>query len=818
MDLEILLSYQNNSLSILPTKGKVSSLKTWKAYQAILPSEDDIKKWYNEGRFSEVAVITGKVSGNLEALDFDNKDKEFPAEKNFQEFKELVENSEYSDLWNKLVVQKSQSGGFHIFYRADNINGNKKLAEIDREGLRIVLIETRGIGGYILIEPSPNYKFIQGNIEGVSQISNDERNFLHDVAKSFDKIKIAAKQVKIEKKYIFDNETPGNKFNENSNNLIDVLERNGWKIYRSFDSKIYWQRPHKERGYSAVSDYWNGKYLFVNFSTSTNLETEKGYTAFSLLTELEFNGDYKESAKWLFKNGYGKYKFITYTVNGNSATDDDFTSEAQESNIDINKFRYTDIGNAERLIHYFGNRIKWNNGYNAWFIWNDAYWKEDNNLKIFRYTDMTLQYMRTQEMAKKTEDAKQVFAAFIDKSSHIRNIRNWLDTTKFKEEVVTTQDDYDKNGYLLNFKNGTLNLKTQEFYKHRKEDLITKYIAINYNEKALAPNWTEFLETIFLGDTELIEYVQMALGMSLIGLSLEEVLFFAYGSGGNGKSVFFKIIRNIFNDYMENIPVSILMGDGKGGDNNQHYAMTKLAGKRMILTDETEDTRLKESTIKMITGNDSYLQARNPHGGFFKFKPVHTLWMFGNHKPSISGNDDGIWRRIKLIPFRHKFTGEKKLPQEEVMKKFEKEYEGIAYWIVLGAIEYLNRLKLTDPEVIKKEIDIYRSDNDILEEFVRDCLMHTGNFKDQIEQGSVYKLYIWYLERKNEKVFMRKKSFYERIESKGYPRIFGNSKLKYFTEMKINQEQAEKYRDVNGGRNENINTFSFEKDDEKTPF
>lgn len=282
----------NYGLSVIPVdvKTKAPLLKTWKQYQKAICSESQYKKWQS----GAIAIICGKVSGNLEMLDFDNQ-AEF-----FDEWASYVS----SEILNKLVIETSQSGGKHVIYRlAGAVLGNRKLAiGIDNK----VRIETRGEGGYFICAPSPGYQLIQNDFSCIPTLSESEHADLIQAAKACNQAlpKIIHKQEKRDYQGI-----PSWQDYDDRTDPTDLLCDYGWqRVGRTGHTSgggvtCLLRRPGKERGVSgSVID---GKIFYCFSTNATPFESEKGYPPSAVYAILRHNGDFSASAKDLYQQGFG---------------------------------------------------------------------------------------------------------------------------------------------------------------------------------------------------------------------------------------------------------------------------------------------------------------------------------------------------------------------------------------------------------------------------------------------------------------------------------------------------------------------------------
>jgi hypothetical protein len=298
--LEKALEYQKADLSIIPTKkSKQPPLKHWKPYQEKPASPEQLAKWFP--RHQCIAIICGKISGNIELIDFDYDEKRPEI---FNEWRKLVDEEDV-DLFKKLVIQTTQNNGFHVCYSCPEIEipGNQVLAQYSNGESLKTLIETRGEGGYFLADPSPGYKLKQGKFTHIAQITPSEREILLRCASLLNEYATPARSSKPSSNG--QNRTglsPGDDYNQRGD-IRAFLESKGWTYTGSQGDIERWRRPGKDRGNSA--SLLDGK-TFYNFSSNAHpLEPNQSYDLFGLYTFYEHGGDFKAAAKALAREGYG---------------------------------------------------------------------------------------------------------------------------------------------------------------------------------------------------------------------------------------------------------------------------------------------------------------------------------------------------------------------------------------------------------------------------------------------------------------------------------------------------------------------------------
>ena len=324
--LPIARQYLAAGLCVVPISAsgeKRPDLKEWKNLEQRRPSSEEIENWFSRPKPMGIGIITGKTSGNLEVLDFDESIL-------FGRFLELAEKNGLLDLVRSLPLEESPRPGQHLFYCCSEIAGNLKLARrkigVDEKGHPKVktLIESRGEGGFIVVSPTPAechelkkpYILLSGSLTAIPTIAPEQRKNLLALARSFNEyIEINKLITGDAKKSSKENEgtRPGDDFNSRST-WPEILEPHGWKAVYSRGETTCWRRPDKSRGISATTNHAGSNLLYV-FSSSTIFESERGYSHFSAYAMLNHKGDFKAAAKDLANKGFG----IRTSGNGNGA-------------------------------------------------------------------------------------------------------------------------------------------------------------------------------------------------------------------------------------------------------------------------------------------------------------------------------------------------------------------------------------------------------------------------------------------------------------------------------------------------------------------
>ena len=359
--------------------------------------------------------------------------------------------------------------------------------------------------------------------------------------------------------------------------------------------------------------------------------------------------------------------------------------------VDVTTYSMTDSGNAEALAASYGHCFRFDHRRRLWLEWNAPVWTLDADREISRQAHALIR--RRLAAAADIADSKvsQAHAKWA-MACERRERRAALITLAQDEQVFALAgDEFDQHPMLLACSNGVIDLETGDLRPGAREDYLTRSTSVAYDPDAEAPRFLQFLEEIFCGDEALINFIWRAVGYSLTGLTREEVVFFLFGGGSNGKTVFQNAIKSVVGDYAWTTPFSTFELNQRQSIPNDIAA---LVGRRLVIASETSSgTRLNEALLKKLTGGDT-VTARFLHGEFFEFKPILKLWLAANHKPEVRDDSVGFWRRVRLVPFRAAFTdtpdeAHGELPIDPTLAtQLAAERPGILAWAVNGCREW----------------------------------------------------------------------------------------------------------------------------------
>jgi P4 family phage/plasmid primase-like protien len=315
-----------------------------------------------------------------------------------------------------------------------------------------------------------------------------------------------------------------------------------------------------------------------------------------------------------------------------------------------------------------------------------------------------------------------------------RGIRAAVRIAQSDPRMRVDLDLLDTKGFELNTPDGIVDLYTGKLGPHNRESYHTKLTGAGYDPRGDAKMWKAFLHTTFEGNQELIDYMQRLLGYATIGKVTHHVLPFFYGAGDNGKSCLLETISLVLGDYAISAPANFLMA----GRNDHPTEIARLQGARFVVCSEiNQGAKFDEAKVKILTGGDK-LTGRFMRADYTDFTPTHTLFLMGNHQPSVADGGHAFWRRLQLIPFEHQVPAEEKIDGYH-QQMFDAEGPAILAWMVRGAVDVLET-GLRIPDFVKAATKDYETSEDAIQQFIDECCKRvTADHK--LPSGEVYQRY-----------------------------------------------------------------------------
>ncbi|QAX94731.1 DNA primase [Streptomyces phage Lilbooboo] len=365
----------------------------------------------------------------------------------------------------------------------------------------------------------------------------------------------------------------------------------------------------------------------------------------------------------------------------------------------VSTYGESDAMNAHALVAWTNGRIKYAPGL-GYFVWDGVTWVKS---------------------ATRVRQEIHAMGAALVLAGCLPESRGFTMTTRIDAlmtelrsvpSVYVDAEEFDAKPHLLSFANGVVDLRTGTLRAHDKADMLTVSLPLDYDPTAKAPRWEQFLTEIFPGNPDLVDYVRRLVGYGITGNTSEQCFAVLWGKGANGKSVFTETLTDIFGRITKTTPFATFEDKGNGGGIPNDLAA--LRGARLVMASEGESGKpMSEAVLKRVTGKDK-VTARFLRQEFFTFAPTFLIMLATNHKPKFKSQDEGLWRRVKLIPFARYFAPEER--DYDLDRKLRAEAAGIVAWAVRGAVEwYANGLR--DPESISSATKEYRATSDALAGF-----------------------------------------------------------------------------------------------------
>lgn len=438
---------------------------------------------------------------------------------------------------------------------------------------------------------------------------------------------------------------------------------------------------------------------------------------------------------------------------------------------------YTDAGNAENFATMFSDVLRYNHTAEKWMIWDGIHWAVDETGSVVQMAKETARAMLRAAANIEGEEQRKKAVGHALGSENLQKSKAMLAMAQSIPQLAVTQQVFDQHPFLAAAQNGTIDLKQCVLRDSERTEYITKQLGTVYDAGADCTRWKQFLAEVFDNNDEVISYVQRAIGYSLTGDTREQIVFLLHGNGRNGKSTFLETIALLMGEYADT--ASFASFDA-GTKNEQTNDLAKLDGARFVtIIEADEDRRLNEAKIKSVTGQDR-IQARFLHKEFFTFRPQFKIWLAMNHKPIISGTDDGIWRRIKLIPFNQNFRGRE---DKTLDAKLKAELPGILNWALEGLQQWLEH-GLKEPHAVTAAVEQYRTDSDIVQQWFDECCEFDSKYDTPAD--TLYMAYKTWAEMRNDKV-MTRMSWSRRMTDKGYEtevKKLGGKPVRVYTGIK----------------------------------
>jgi putative DNA primase/helicase len=341
-------------------------------------------------------------------------------------------------------------------------------------------------------------------------------------------------------------------------------------------------------------------------------------------------------------------------------------------------------------------RLRFDHDAGRWYVWQGTHWEINKTELAFDWVRHFCRDVRKghpRMASKKAAEGVEQMA-------------------RRDQRLAVISDCWDTDPLLLGTPDGTVDLKTGELCKAKREDYITKVTRVAPDAKSTCPLFAKFLSDCTNGDKGVQRFLQQFAGYCLTSLTNEQVLLFIYGPGGNGKSV----LQGVFADILGDYAATAAMHTFAASRQERHLTeIAMLRRARLVTSSETENgQQWNESRINQLTGGD-LVSANFMYHDHFTFRPQFKIFMIGNHKPQLTTVNDAARRRFIIVPFLSKPD----TPDPKLKQKLQAEYPAILHWMIEGYLDYQEN-GLIVPETVCKATNEYFDEQDLLGQWVQE--------------------------------------------------------------------------------------------------
>jgi putative DNA primase/helicase len=653
--------------SIIPIDITKKPYFSWKSQQTTRATVEQIERWQKQYNPAAWAVVTGSIS-NLIILDGDG-------EAGIKTFESLGLDPH----------RRTGSGGWHADFEHPGWHVPTLNSKSKKElGARWPGLDIRGDGGYAVFcgrNTEGEYVWLRtpGELDSLDILPNDLRSFLNLLNPPEDKMKRSIADVALD-----------NALSEAHNGRDDAC----FKLAQQLHDNNYSQQEAET--------------ICMEFARRVHTTNQKGNT--EPFTETEARAKVASAYSYAKRNPWSDT--VAYNPEKDHSSNGNGKAPRKESAKNLCAFSADDAGNGEAMHQLFGRVFAYNEAI-GWMYYNGTHWKTDEGLA--RLTKAAIATLRQRRHAAVEAEMENIVKATVSDTKRINGI-----ITCFRAHVVVSVDMFDALEHLLNCKNGVVNLKTGELIPHSETQYFTYCVPVDYKESD-ATEWIDYLQGIVGGGTEMIDYLQLALGYSLTGSTREECLFYVYGPTRSGKGTVSEIFLRLLPRPLATM-VDFNSFTAKREGDVSNFDLAELKPSRVVFASESQRNQsLNPAKIKQLTGGD-LVRASFKHKQFFTYRPQFKVWMLSNWPVNGDPEDDALWGRVRVIPFPNSFLGKEDKSKKEHLKSDEV-LSSILYWGVQGAIKWyaLDSSGLQTPAYVSDVTKSQRDAQDFVQQWISEC-------------------------------------------------------------------------------------------------
>lgn len=391
----------------------------------------------------------------------------------------------------------------------------------------------------------------------------------------------------------------------------------------------------------------------------------------------------------------------------------------------------TDLGNARRFALQHADAVRYCPS-RGWLVWDGRRWADDRDGAVMRLAKATARRLGDEAQAAADDETRAKLFKWAATSQSVARLLAMLKLAESEAELVVTADRLDRDPWRLTVLNGTLDLETGQLYPHDPADLGTMLAPVAYDPAATAPTFDRFLATI-LPDPATRAWLQRWVGYSLTGDTSEHAICIGLGAGANGKSTLVELVRVMLGDYAAVTSFDSFLDHGNGSAVVNHD-LARLPGKRLVTATESADgRRLAEGRLKAMTGGDVVV-ARRLYREAEEFLPAWKVWLVSNHRPEVHGQDEGLWRRLRLLPFPE--TVPEADRDRQLPERLRAELPGVLAWAVAGCLAWQAE-GLGWSDTVRAATAAYRTESDVIGAFLEE-VADTSDPRAETPAGTLY--------------------------------------------------------------------------------
>jgi putative DNA primase/helicase len=411
---------------------------------------------------------------------------------------------------------------------------------------------------------------------------------------------------------------------------------------------------------------------------------------------------------------------------------------------------FADDDLALRFTSEHGDNLRYTAHWGHWHVWVGTRWKRDETCYVVDLVRLLCRKVSSECYEDKNLPRRIASASTVAAVERL---------ARSDRRHTASVHQWDADPWLLNTPAGVVDLRTGTLRPAMREDFCTKVTSAAPGGDC--PLWMAFLSRITADNIELQKFLQRFCGYLLTGITREDALFFFYGTGANGKTVFINTISEVMGDYSKTAPMEAFTAS----NNDQHPTdLAGLQGARLVSASETEDgKRWAENKLKRLTGGDP-IAARFMRQDFFEYVPQFKLLIAGNHKPGLHAVNEAIRRRIYLVPFSVTIPVEER--DEELTEKLRPEFPGILRWMIDGCLDW-QRDGLSQPSIVKDATEEYLASEDVVGQWLEECC-DIGPHKSSTGTALFASFQQWCI--RNEEMVSSQKRFSQNLEARGFNR------------------------------------------------